>query len=252
MKLLLRLLSKADLAVEVVDVREPLLTHSRFIEARVRQSERKILIALNKADLVPREVAESWKKHFEREGLSAVYLAATGHMGTKFLRAEVQRLLGGKGEVVLVGFPKTGKSSVINALKGRHSTSTSKFPKSPGFTKRVNRFRVGNLTFYDTPGTLPPDGDPFEKTIRGLPVEKIPDPVLPAIRILRTAILLSEKELVRKYGPFRGPEELLELIARKRGWVYSEDGEPNVEEAARAVIRQYHEGKITYYTFPPT
>ncbi|MFP3164696.1 MAG: GTP-binding protein, partial [Acidianus sp.] len=46
--------------------------------------------------------------------------------------------------------------------------------------------------------------------------------------------------------------DLLQKIAIKRGWFYKKDKEPLIEEAARQLIRDYHEGKIIYFTLPPS
>jgi len=211
-----------------------------------------LLLAMNKSDLVPLSLIESWKEYFRSRGLHAIYLSATGHLGTRLLRKSIQEELPQDGSVLLVGYPKTGKSSIINALKSRHSVSTSKLPMSAGSTRGISLLRIGRILIYDTPGVIPPDGDPFEKAIRGYPIEKLMDPIPPALRIVRVSSNIDREALVRKYGEFTSPENFLEIVAKKRGWFYGKSGEPNVEEAARAVIREYHEGRITYYTFPPS
>lgn len=43
---------------------------------------------------------------------------------------------------------------------------------------------------------------------------------------------------------------MLGLVARKKGLLKA-GGVPNMEEAARAVLRDFLNGKIEYYTAPP-
>jgi len=82
-----RAIARADLVVEVLDSREPDLTRSRYVEEKVVKMGKKLLIAINKGDLVPLDVLKGWKNYFESfEGIPAVYLAANQHAGTKVLR----------------------------------------------------------------------------------------------------------------------------------------------------------------------
>lgn len=254
LRVTLSLITKSDAVVEVVDAREPDLTRSKFIEKYALTRNKGLLIAINKSDLIPREVAEGWKRYFEvKEGINAVYLSSTEHLGTKILRDAIKSMVRKEGTVVLVGYPKTGKSSIINALKGRHSASTSSIPMSPGYTKAPNKFKIGEgLYIWDTSGIIPPDGSELERIIRGVNVDLLEDPV-------RASLMLIER--VEKYNKdafrevykidYSNPHELLEKLAIKRGWFYKSTKEPLIDEAAKAIIRDYHTGKIKYYVPPP-
>jgi len=248
------LMRRADVVVEVIDARTPPTTRSRRLERLAETLGKPIILALNKSDLVPRDVAEEWVRMFRSEGYEAVYLAAREHKGTRILRGKINKAVDIRPTVVaVVGYPKTGKSSVINALRGRSGASTSPIPGSPGYTKRAGIYRgPGNIYFLDTPGVIPPDGTPLEKTLRGASPEKLKDPVRPAMELIR---------MMKKYQPWvikdaygfdsDDPYEFLEELARRRGWFYKSDHEPLVEQAARAVITDYHKGKIRFY-LPPS
>lgn len=78
--------------------------------------------------------------------------------------------------VAVIGYPKTGKSTIINALKDGGSASTSSIPRSPGYTKSFSMYCISeNLRLIDTPGTIPIEGDELKKTIRGYLPEKLRD-----------------------------------------------------------------------------
>ncbi|BFH74474.1 50S ribosome-binding GTPase [Sulfurisphaera javensis] len=249
----LRFIIKSNLVIEVIDAREPDLTRSKMIEKFALNRNKKVLIVLNKADLVPRDILEGWKKIFEREGFPTVYISATMHLGTKILRDKIKEVLrGNEGTVIFVGYPKTGKSSIINALKGSHSASTSKIPMAHGYTKAIQKFKIDSKIYaWDSPGIIPPDGNELEKVIRGVNVDKLEDSV-------KAAIMLFER--IRKYNPnaisetygieFNTPYEFFEKLALRRGWIYKSTKEPNIDEAAKAFIRDYHKGKIIYYVPP--
>ena len=215
--------------------------------------QKKLIIVINKTDLVPREVAEKWKRIFEDQGYRTVYMAARDHKGTRILRRAIRDVVDMYPAIVAVtGFPKTGKSTIINALKGRHSASTSPIPGSPGYTTHAQLYRIGeNLYMIDTPGVIPVEGGPLEAVLRGRPPEQLRDPVRPAVMLLKKALRYNPRAVKDAYGiDETDPYRILELIALKRGWRYKSDGEPLVEEAARAVIRDYHTGKLLFYVPP--
>ncbi len=247
------LVRRADVVLEVVDARDPMGTRSRRLERIVEALGRKLIIVINKADLIPREVAEKWKKIFEDMGYTAVYMAAREHMGTRRLRVAIKKAVETRPIIVAVtGYPKTGKSTVINALKGKHSASTSPIPGSPGYTTHVQLYRIGrSMYMLDSPGVIPVEGDRLEAVIRGKPPEQLRDPINPAIELLRRALRYNPRAVIDAYGIREtDPLRILEAIAVKRGWRYKTTGEPNIEEAARQVIRDYHEAKLNFY-IPP-
>ncbi len=247
------LIRRADVVLEVVDARDPMATRSRRLERMVEALGRKLIIVINKADLVPREVAEKWKKVFEDMGYTTVYMAAREHMGTRKLRVAIKKAVETRPIIVAVtGYPKTGKSTVINALKGKHAASTSPIPGSPGYTTHVQLYRIGqSMYMLDSPGVIPVEGDRLEAIIRGRPPEQLRDPVNPAIELLRRALRYNPRAVLDAYGiEEKDPLRILELIALKRGWRYKTTGEPNIDEAARQVIRDYHEAKLNFYVPP--
>lgn len=252
-RLLARTVRNADVVVEVVDIRDPVHTRSRRLEEMVEAFEKSLLLVLNKADLVPRGVAEKWRRILEGQGYEVVYVAATRRMGTRVLRSRIKMLAAARPfAAAVVGYPKTGKSSVINALKGRRSASTSPVPGSPGYTRHVQLYKV-EPGFYliDTPGVIPVEGGWPEAVIRGRSPEELADPVPPAMALLERILTYNPRAILEAYGiQERDPYAILEELARRRGWFYKSTHEPLVEEAARTVIRDYHKARIPFY-LPP-
>ncbi|BCU71347.1 GTPase [Stygiolobus caldivivus] len=252
---ILALINKSDVIIEVLDSREPDLTRSRKIENFVMRKKKRLLIVLNKGDLIPLEVLQKWKEYIEKnDGIPTVYISATNHLGTKILRDKIKELLAKReGKALLVGYPKTGKSSIINALKGRHSATTSKFPMSSGYTKAVQLFRIDSrLYVWDTPGIIPPDGNELERVIRGINVDKLEDPVKAAKLLFDRIQEFNTNTIKEIYGlDFSDFYDFLNKLALKRGWIYKTSKEPNIDEAAKTLIRDYHDGKIIYYSYPP-
>ena len=61
---------------------------------------------------------------------------------------------------------------------------------------------------------------------------------------------LGSTALVDRYGvDAEDPMEIIEAVARRRGFLLR-GGRLNIDEAARAILRDWIEGKLTYYTLP--
>ncbi|MEM0340830.1 MAG: GTPase [Acidilobaceae archaeon] len=252
---IVKLVKTADVVLEVVDIRDPLSTMSRKLERITKAFDKSLLIVLNKCDLVPKAVAEEWKRYLEDQGYNVMYVSATQRLGTRMLRGWIRSVASSKPfTVAVVGYPKTGKSSVINALKGKHSASTSPIPGSPGYTKGFQILKIEE-GFYmiDTPGIIPAEGKGLEAVIRGRLPEELEDPVKPALQLLEKALKFNPRAVLDAYGISEtDPYAILEAIAIKRGWRLKKTGELNIDEAARTVIRDYHKAKLLFYVPPPT
>ncbi|MCE4624645.1 MAG: GTPase RsgA [Desulfurococcales archaeon] len=252
-RLLARTIKNADVVVEVLDIRDPIHTRSRRVEQMAEALDKEVVIVLNKADLVPRMVAEKWKRIIEGQGYEVIYVSATRRLGTRMLRGLIKAVAPIKPfSAAVVGYPKTGKSSIINALRGRKGASTSPIPGSPGYTKSIQLLKI-EPGFYmiDTPGVIPVEGGWPEAIIRGRSPEELPDPVRPAMALLERILKYNPKAVLEAYKiTEKDPYRILEELARKRGWFYKSDHSPLIEEAARTVIRDYHRNKLRFYVPP--
>jgi len=251
---LAELMRDADVVLEVLDARVPLETRSIRVEGLARRRGKPVVIVLNKCDLVPRRVVEGWVRFFEGLGFKTVAMAARSRRGVRRLKEVIRESVSKKPIIVVaVGLPKTGKSTVINALKGRSSASTSPYPGTAGYTKSVQLYRVDDdIKVIDTPGITPSGEDWLETLIRGRPVDSLYNPIRPAVELLKRILGHNPKAVEDAYGiTDRDPYVILERLALKRGWRYK-DGEPLIEEAARTVIRDYHNAKLRFYRTPPS
>ncbi len=245
-------MDKTNLIMEITDARDPWTTRSKKLEEIARRRGKKLILIINKSDLVPRQVLNQWIDLFEREGIKATYVSARERLGTlklrKFIKREAPQL---PAKVLIAGFPKVGKSSIINVLKGRSSASTSPVPGNPGYTRHFQLYRIDrNLYILDSPGIIPVEGGPLEMALRGYPPENLRDPIGVAIALLQRAMNSNPKLIKRVYGVDKGdPIKILEQIALRRGWKFK-DGEPNLSEAARQIIRDYHRYKLVFYVTP--
>ncbi|XP_070688124.1 large subunit GTPase 1 homolog isoform X1 [Pempheris klunzingeri] len=73
-----RVIERSDVVIQIVDARNPLLFRCPDLELYVKEvSENKVnMLLVNKADLLTREQRRAWARHFEKEGLRAVFWSA--------------------------------------------------------------------------------------------------------------------------------------------------------------------------------
>lgn len=73
-----RVIERSDVIVQIVDARNPLLFRCPDLESYVSEvSKEKVnMLLINKADLLTRKQRKVWARHFEKEGLKAVFWSA--------------------------------------------------------------------------------------------------------------------------------------------------------------------------------
>ena len=255
---------EADVIIEVLDARFPEETRNREIEQKLLRLHKKIIYVLNKSDLLTIKFSDL-KHDFD----PFVYVSAKNNLGTTKLRGFLKEYLREKQwgfkrvKVMLktppkempplivgvVGYPNTGKSSLINALKQRRSASTS---STPGFTRGIQKIRIAKeIYLIDTPGVFAyKEGRKAseEKKITLINVKdyrKVKDPEYVAIEILDRCYKSKPQIIEETYGvkPMEDPEQTLELIARKFNWLIK-GGKPNLDQTARKIIQDWQRGKI--------
>lgn len=256
-RLVEELVNLSDVILELVDSRDPLNTRSLKLEKIVATHRKPLIIVLNKADLVPRTICEEWKEYFKRVlGYEAIYISARYRKGTRIIRSAIRRIAENSrnkkdGIVVSIfGLPKVGKSTLVNVLKGRHSTTTSPYPGSPGYTVKARLFNIGGgIYLIDTPGIVPPEGGDIEAVVRSKPVDEIVNPEKVAVDLICKVLKYNDKAFQEAYNiNSKNPLEIITELAKQRGWV--KGGEPNTYEASKAIIRDYLDGKIVYFYRP--
>ncbi|MCS3901940.1 GTPase [Methanococcus voltae] len=86
------IISECDVILLVIDARDPETTRNYDLESTIIHKGKKLIYVLNKADLVPKEILEMWKKKFmaENPNSSVVFVSATQKLGTKILRDEIK------------------------------------------------------------------------------------------------------------------------------------------------------------------
>jgi ribosome biogenesis GTPase A len=231
-------IAKADIILMVVDARMVEDTRNAEIERKVAASGKQLITVINKADLVPTKYLDVYKKKLA----PCVFVSAKKFYGMTLLRHKILEL--SKGEAVLVGvvgYPNTGKSSIINSLKGKAAAGVS--PIS-GYTKGKQDVKVDSkIMVIDTPGVLSEDDESGQaKFVLQSSTNINKDPELVVYELIKA----HKVEVMGYYGihEFKNTEEdVLEAIAIKLNKV-AKGGVPDIETTARMILQDWQKGKI--------
>ena len=242
-----QVLKDANVILEVVDARIPMETRNKVVEELAKERNKKIIVVLNKADLVPKEFLEKAKEEISKE-YPVVAFSATKKEGVKELMDILNKIANEKKlvKVGLLGYPNVGKSSLINSLKKKNITTTS--PK-PGMTRGKQLIKLTDRIFLiDTPGIITLEL-PDDLALKGSWIpDKLEDPVEVAVKLLEKIIEKSPQALEELYKikPDKDPVKTLEEIGNKLNYKVK-GGEIDYERTAKKVLWDWLKGYLKAY-----
>ncbi|MDN5358506.1 MAG: hypothetical protein PWP76_349 [Candidatus Diapherotrites archaeon] len=230
-KRVLKIIRDADVILEVLDARFPDLTRLPDYEALIRKIGKPLIIVLNKADLVPKEWAEDWKRILERKGFPVVFVSSKMRWGTRILRNTIKEVAPKFPVLVgVIGYANVGKSSLINILKGKTAAQVAPIP---GWTKGEQIVRISRKIYLiDTPGIIPMR-DPTKLVLIGsYDPNRMEDPELAAEILVRALHAMDP-----------GFPPTLEEYASQKNFL-QKGGVPDTHRAAIDILTKWQKGKI--------
>jgi len=244
------LINKSDVILEIIDVRAINKTRNFELEKLVKSKEKMLIKIINKVDLIN---LNELKKNIELKDLEPYVLYSVKnkigrHRLQEKIKVEVKKL---KlpfliARVGIIGYPNTGKSSIINSLVGGKRAKTS---SESGFTKAIHKIRFSkNIVLLDSPGVIPETEDSnislrdFKKhaQIGVRTYDKIKNPDLVVHELMK-----ERPDVLQDYFHIKteDSEDFLVKLSKKLNFL-KKGGEVDINRAARIVIKTYQQGKI--------
>jgi hypothetical protein len=248
-KIVKEMIDKSEIVVEVLDARFIEETRNPELEKHIKETGKKLIYAINKIDLI--NILEVKKKLDERELFPHVFISCRERKGAKNLRNRIKieaskiKTENPKLHVGVIGYPNTGKSSVINFLTGRGSAKTA---KEAGFTKGVQKIKLSdNILIWDTPGVIPEkELEAGNRRIKLAKIgvkayDKVKDPDFFVAEIMKCYPGVFENFYgIKANGD---SEMLIEELGRKRHLI-KRGNEVDIDRTARTILKDWQDGKI--------
>ncbi|XP_028643346.1 guanine nucleotide-binding protein-like 3 isoform X1 [Grammomys surdaster] len=266
-----KVIEASDIVLEVLDARDPLGCRCPQIEEAVIQSEcKKLVLVLNKSDLVPKDNLENWLNYLNKELPTVVFKASTNLKNKKKtfkkkvvpfqskiccgkealwkLLGSFQQSCGKDIHVGVIGFPNVGKSSIINSLKQEWICNVG---VSMGLTRSMQIVPLDKqITIIDSPCfIISPCNSPTALALRSPASIEVLRPLEAASAILSQA---DDQQVVLKYTVpgYKDSLDFFTKLAQRRG-LHQKGGSPNVESAAKLLWSEWTGASLGYYCHPP-
>lgn len=219
-----KVIEASDVIIEVLDARDPQGCRNEEIEQQAKAAGKKVVLVLNKIDLVPPQNARLWQRALRREYATVLFKAGTQNQNNNLARGAVlhKKSMISNTEMVdkmtklstavgtenllnilknyarvkndpkaktlitvgIIGFPNVGKSSIINSLKCSKAAATG---NTPGVTKQMQEIQLDkNIVLLDSPGVVLTNSEQSDSLIlrSAVRVEDILDPQKPVQALL--------------------------------------------------------------------
>jgi len=238
------IIRKSDIVLEVLDARMPELTRNKKLEGYAKDYGKKLIIVVNKIDLASDESIKNIKSRYK--DLDYVLISSKMFKGMKDLIKSIKSKFN-KDEirVAIMGYPNTGKSSLINKLSKGGKARTS---SESGFTKGLQLISgKAGLMLVDTPGVVPYEARDEIRLglMSGISPQKLKNPDLVACELLNIFKKNNPSALEKEYGVDSSLDsyELLEEIGKNKKMLLK-GGLVDETRAAIQILNDWHKGKI--------
>ncbi|KAG9230742.1 NUC091 domain-containing protein [Amylocarpus encephaloides] len=255
---LYKVIDSSDVVIHVLDARDPLGTRCRSVEKYIKEEapHKHLIFVLNKCDLVPTGVAASWVRFLSKDYPTLAFHASITNSFGKGSLIQLLRQFSSlhsdrkQISVGFIGYPNTGKSSIINTLRKKKVCTVAPIPGETKIWQYITLMK--RIYLIDCPGVVPPSNTdtPQDILLRGVVrVENVenPEQYIPAVL---TKTKPQHIERTYQIKGYKDHIEFLELLARKGGRLLH-GGEPDVDGVAKMVLNDFLRGKIPWFTPPP-
>lgn len=252
-KVIEKLVNSSDIILEVLDARFIQETRNIELEQHIKNQGKSLIFVINKADIISREKI---KKKDLTGAYPHVFISSKTRKGSKNLRnrikiesKKIKKPIDKNNKITIgvIGYPNTGKSSLINILIGRHKAGTG---SEAGYTKGIQKLKLAQDIFLiDSPGVIPRkeyssvEQEKISKQtkIGGRSFSQVKNPELVIASIMKDFKGVLEKHYKIKAN--RDSELLLGKLGKKKGFL-KKGKEIDEDKTARFILKEWQTGKI--------
>ncbi|MCK9595880.1 50S ribosome-binding GTPase [Candidatus Pacearchaeota archaeon] len=249
-----KIVEMSDIILEVLDARFIPETRNLELEEKIKKKGKKIIYVFNKSDLIDIKKAK-------KEEISSldpkVFVSCITRKGGKELRNKIKITsynvekpvdkFQNKITVGVIGYPNTGKSSVINFLVGKPAAGIG---ADAGFTKGIQKVNLtATIVLLDSPGVIPAkeysstEVSAFSRhaKVGARSHSQVSNPAVVVSNLVREYPLVFDKFYdISSEGD---AEVLIEKLGRKSGFL-KKGNEVDEDKTARTILKDWQEGRI--------
>lgn len=249
------IIKKSDIILQILDIRFINETRNYEIEKMIKDENKKIIYVINKSDLIEEKKVKEIKELNELN--PKVFVSCLNRDGIKELRNRIKivssqvKVFSDKRKrkitVGLIGYPNTGKSSILNLLIGKRISGVA---SEAGFTKGIKKAKLTeNILLFDTPGIIP--NKQYSSSENSLLSQhtKIGARAYNQVKNPDLAVSQIMKEFPKVFDEYylvcskNNPETLIELVGRKKNFL-KKGNLVDEDKTARLILKEWQEGKI--------
>lgn len=253
---LYKVIDSSDVILQILDARDPMGTRSPPVEKYLKNEKpyKHLIFILNKVDLVPTWVTQRWVAILSKEYPTVAFHASLTHPFGKGslinLLRQFAKLHVDKKQISVgfIGYPNTGKSSIINTLRSKKVCKVAPIAGETKVWQYITLMR--RIYLIDCPGVVYPSSETdTEKVLKSVVrVELVQNPEDYIASVLERV----KPEYIRKtykIDKWQDHIDFLEKLARRSGKLLKK-GEPDVGIVARMVLNDWQRGKLPFYVPP--
>ena len=259
------IINLVDVVVHVIDARIPYSSFVNDIDSFIFGKPQ--IIFMSKYDLCDKCETDKWVNYYKNKD----YKVVTGHLkiGNDYLKIvdnvlDIMKsinkkrnengLLPKKANVLVLGVPNVGKSTLINRLANRKASEVANVP---GVTKNIKRIKINEkIDLIDTPGILWPKFSNLTIAYNLASASIIKETILPidelALYILEFLSKNYTSQYVKMYGKILFDEnkilEIYENISKIRK-IALYDESIDYDKINYLIINDVKSGRIKNVTF---